>query len=252
MITAPLLIQLSDCHLFADSGKTGYGDVNPYQGLRACLAQAAQEEGCHLVFTGDISGDASEASYRHFEQLVQAHFDWSQVWLMPGNHDDLELMRSVLPEEIILHNQVMYWWDTPCLMVGSEFDGTCAKVNLGQVRRMLQVTQHSKHSLVFLHHHPLDTNSWVDKHKLHNRTGLMAGLQEAGRDISLCHGHIHHASTSQREQVQVLSVPSTCWQWQLRAEFGVADEEPGFRVFQREATGIVSYVQRCQQDNNKE
>ena len=63
------LLQLSDCHLFADHAQTGYG-VNPYQSLSRVLECAAGESPDYVIITGDVSGDNSEESYRHFLSLM--------------------------------------------------------------------------------------------------------------------------------------------------------------------------------------
>ena len=56
------LLHLSDCHLFADVSRSGYGQVNPFSSLKSLLKRAFANKVNHfgveaIVVTGDISGD---------------------------------------------------------------------------------------------------------------------------------------------------------------------------------------------------
>lgn len=56
--------------------------------LRAALVQYRQSRACHLVVTGDLTEDGTEAQFELFAAvLAQSGIDPREVTLTPGNHD---------------------------------------------------------------------------------------------------------------------------------------------------------------------
>ncbi|MCW8090545.1 metallophosphoesterase family protein [Alteromonas sp. ASW11-130] len=226
------LIQLSDCHLFADKHAVGYASVNPYESLKQVLKLSASLRPDLVVVTGDISGDNSEQSYRHFLALVQAHLSTTEVSLVPGNHDNNEFFINVVGE-YLLHSAF------PIEIGGWEVHGfdTRYKTTLGKVKdvQLEQVKANvlrspDKHHMVALHHHPVAANSWMDTHALYNREGLIDFVKKAAQVKLLIHGHVHFPLKRTIDKKPVLGVPSTCWQWKMTKEFNVSTEKPGLRI----------------------
>ena len=55
-----------------------------------------------IVITGDLSSDFTEESYKNIRDLLkQFRFN---VSILPGNHDDLKLMRSICDDQISLES----------------------------------------------------------------------------------------------------------------------------------------------------
>lgn len=81
------VVQLTDAHLFADSAGSMLG-LNTRDSLRHVVAQVRREQPLVdlLLCTGDLSQDASVASYEAFRELT-APFAVPTRWL-PGNHDE--------------------------------------------------------------------------------------------------------------------------------------------------------------------
>ncbi|MFT4746161.1 MAG: Icc protein, partial [Congregibacter sp.] len=82
------IIQISDCHLFSDTQKTGYNSINPYQSLQHILAEVKFHQPDVLLVTGDISGDGSGQSYQHFSKLLCETKIKCRIGIIPGNHDN--------------------------------------------------------------------------------------------------------------------------------------------------------------------
>lgn len=227
----PKVIQISDCHLFADPQKLGYGGINPYLCLQELLSQAGAEKPDTVVFTGDLSGDDSAEGYRLLTRMVKDYLNGVDVRIIPGNHDDLEQMRNVLPENWLWLDRVESKFGRQFIYLNTQYEGTKGNLTDSQLAFLKQkLDMQESPALIFVHHHPITSESFMDKHHWINRDIFMDVLRNANRPITVLHGHIHHASHKQVASVKVLSCPSTCWQWKMSEEFGVTDELPGYRV----------------------
>lgn len=207
------IVQLSDCHIFSDPEKSAYLGIKPYYTFEKCVHKAAQEDAVAYVFTGDISGDYSAASYQHFWQVVSRSLPVDKIKILPGNHDDKRVMAEVLPSSTLVANSVVSLHNSDLIFLDAEYTGAKAQVNLKDVEALLASSLSGNPQILFMHHHPVQSNSWMDKHELCNRDDLMALLATYGDKIFLFHGHIHHASQCQIQNITVASCPSTCWQW---------------------------------------
>ena len=81
------VLQISDCHLFADPEKDLLG-VNTSESFKSTI-QAIKEQNFEydfIAFTGDISQDYSATSYQHFASIISVLN--KPVFFLPGNHDD--------------------------------------------------------------------------------------------------------------------------------------------------------------------
>ena len=88
------IAQISDCHLFADASQTSYGHIAPYLSLTKVLQNIALRPIDLLLVTGDLSADGSAASYKHFQKLLIENGINSQFVILPGNHDDLNILQQ--------------------------------------------------------------------------------------------------------------------------------------------------------------
>ena len=235
------LIQISDCHLFASPELSAYGDINPAQSLTAVLVAAAEQQPNGLLFTGDISGDDSAASYQLFLRLLNRWAGRIPWRVIPGNHDN-----NAYFEQALKANWLQA--DTPWVLKGNyihgldtRLEGTLGMIDeeqLASVAASMARAPDAGH-LLAIHHHPVATGSWMDKHALQNTAALTRWLSKHPVTAVL-HGHIHAATQAQLSDIPVLGVPSSCWQWQLSAEFGLASEKPGFRVIEWAENGTFT------------
>ncbi|WP_158965838.1 metallophosphoesterase [Paraglaciecola sp. L3A3] len=243
------IIQISDCHLFADVNKLGYNDINPYQSLSNVLASVGACQPDLILFTGDISGDASSASYQHFERLLK-QTKLTCAWsLIPGNHDNPKALVELFSAEHLWHNspQVLTNSQWQIHLLNSHHQGTLGYVEGDELDSLeQQLTNHpDKYHLLAVHHHPLPCHSWMDKHEWLNRTDFIELLEKHASVKAVVYGHIHADIETERQGIKYLACPSTCWQWSCEKTFGVSDLAPGFRVINLAENGqITTSVQR--------
>lgn len=234
------IAQLTDCHLFADAKKTAYQDINPYQSLCDILNAVAQQQPDLLLFTGDISGDHSRQSYVHLKQLL-ADFSEVEIRMIPGNHDSPELMQAVFGNNVIRFDGQENWcrdsWQIHYL--NTHFEGAKGRLppqRLDTLEQAIRSAPNTSH-LITVHHHPLNTGTWMDKHDWINRDAFLKTMAALPGGVRIIYGHIHHAFTRVLEAQSYYACPSTCWQWAQTAEFGVADIEAGYRLIDIDDNG---------------
>ena len=248
------LIQISDCHLFSDKAKKGYAQISPYASLRHVLrtmqSQLQDNSSKTLVIvTGDISGDSSEQSYVHFSTLMGEYIEAKGVpwYVLPGNHDNNPYFHAQLGHKylacespLILENWVIEGLDTRILAQPNTAKGEIHVQQLDALATNV-ATWPDYHHLIALHHHIQPSHSWMDKHALHNAKALEGLVSRTKQVKALIHGHIH---SSLRQHIgdnatPSYGAPSTCWQWEMQAEFGVSREAPGYQIISLHSDGIV-------------
>tara|TARA_B100000519_G_scaffold90782_1_gene78933 strand:- start:1013 stop:1750 length:738 start_codon:yes stop_codon:yes gene_type:complete len=243
------LIQISDCHLFESPELSAYGDINPAESLSAVLVDAVEQQPDGLLFTGDISGDDSGASYQLFLSLLNQWGGEIPWRVIPGNHDNNPYFDQVLKANWLRA-------DTPWILKGKYIHGLDTRLEetlgvidekqLANVAATITTAPEAGH-LLAIHHHPVATGSWMDNHALQNTAALTRWLSKHPIKAVL-HGHIHAETQAQLSDIPVFGVPSSCWQWQLSAKFGLASEKPGFRVIEWAENGtFTSRIHRITQ-----
>lgn len=233
------LVQLTDCHLLSNTTDTAYGQVNPYQTLAACLHLAMREQPDGLLFTGDISGDDSALSYQHFLALMRESVGTTPWRVIAGNHDVNPAFNKYLQHAVLqagapwpLGNWFIHGLDSTYRQALGQVDST----ELSATSAHLQANRQQHHWLC-LHHHLVATGSWMDRHALINAEEVKQWLAGQAQIRGVIHGHIHTDQSHQLHGRPVMAAPSTCWQWKMSPDFGVADERPGYRILYLEDEG---------------
>ena len=98
MTPSPLqtIVQLTDCHLFADPDGS-LGDIATRPRFRLVLEDIRRRapDFDFLVVTGDTAHDEQSATYEAFRDELG---DWvERLRIVPGNHDDREALTRVFP-----------------------------------------------------------------------------------------------------------------------------------------------------------
>lgn len=238
------LVQISDCHLYATREADLLG-LNTFDSFQACVALLAkhQLEPDVVVATGDLSQDASLASYREFAKGM-ATVD-CPVWWLPGNHDQSERMQQVFAEfeqfnpakRGLLGNWQLILLDST---VPGKTHGELTKFQLEFLRQsVLAYPQY--HALVLLHHPPFSVGSrWLDQIGVRNPQDFAAVLAECPQIRGVVCGHVHQEHQSIEQGVLYLSTPSTCIQFaRLQPEFGVEPLPPGIRCLRLYPDGRI-------------
>ncbi|MBC3764863.1 metallophosphoesterase family protein [Neptunicella marina] len=235
------IAQISDCHLFADTTRAGYEGINPFVNLSNVCELVVSHRPKLLLVTGDISQDHSRESYLHLQKLRQQYLPDSQLVVLPGNHDDCQLMQEIFaPEQLWLATPFeVQNWQLHCL--NSQYQGTQGQVESKQLNALEQQVSvaDDAHHLIAVHHHPIKSESWLDKHNWVNRQEFVTRLEKLKGVKAVVHGHIHAATEKFIAQVPVWSCPSTCWQWQLSEDFGVSDLSAGARIITCHSDGTI-------------
>lgn len=236
------VIQISDCHLYADIQRIGYNHINPCHSFEKVLLNAQQENPDLVLFTGDISGDASEQSYQHFKQLCGQYFS-DQTWrYIPGNHDCPDKMRTLLTGQELLTSAPLDLGPWRIHGLNSHHQSTLGHVSqasLDLLENDITEEPHKCH-LVAVHHHPILSQSWMDKHEWINRALFMAFIDKIKIVRAVIYGHIHTDKFDHIGQTDFYSCPSSCWQWEMQKEFGFSTEAPGYRLLDLGHDGTIN------------
>lgn len=238
------IIQISDCHLFADTRKIGYNNINPFQSLESILAEVKKHRPDGLLVTGDISGDGSEQSVRHFSSLLlDAKLD-CRVGVIPGNHDNPKyLATQVLEEYLWLHNpQLILPNQWHIHLLDTQYQNTIGQISAHSLTSIAEyINLHPKdYHLLAAHHHPIACGGWMDKHEWTNRQSFNAVVSRYPSIKGVVYGHIHMAIEQQKEQCLFMACPSTCWQFACQESFATTDLMPGYRVINLLENGQIT------------
>ena len=225
------LVQISDCHLYADPGARSRTGV-PLRQLEAVVAAVRSVNPDIVIVTGDISEDVTLASYQHAQRLF-ATLGCPWYWL-GGNHDQSALLRDVrgVEDEINLGD-----WR---LLVADTQAPRGAHGELGEARiagLVERLACDARPTLLAMHHPPLAVGSaWLDSIGLKDSAALWQALAPFAQLKAILCGHIHQAFVGRHKldagEVMVYGCPSTSDQFLPGAVDFAVDEVslPGYRI----------------------
>ena len=97
------IIQITDLHISKDKSDSKH-DCVPYERLTKVLEHISANHSQHsnLVITGDLSSDFTHESYKNISSLIK-QFEFN-VSILPGNHDDLSMMKLICDDQIKLES----------------------------------------------------------------------------------------------------------------------------------------------------
>ena len=246
------LVQLSDCHILAHAQDCLKG-MNTRASFEAvCDSLMSNHADLDLLLaTGDLSQDASVESYRYLARRFDALR--RPVFWLPGNHDDVDLMRAQLHGEwIFAHKQLLTGnWLIVLLdsTVAGETGGRLSAAQLEFLDTSLRANA-SHHALVCLHHQALPAGSeWIDGLGLQQPRKLTDTLKSHANVRAVLWGHVHQQAHRRSDGIEWMSTPSTCVQFKPGSEtFALDDLAPGYRSIELHADGsIVTEVRRLAQ-----
>ncbi len=241
------LIQLTDCHLYAEPDADHKG-VRPGRTLQhVCLHIAERHPDlAALLLTGDLSQDESIASYEWLKSVVRQFA--VPVYAIPGNHDRREHMQSVFGDKIKLASGIaLAHWKVHLLDSGvaGKTAGRVAEMELDRLRLDLRSDTDTP-CLVALHHHPVPVGSaWMDQLGLENGDALNSMLQQHAQVKAVLFGHIHQEFEERIGHMLYLGSPSTCIQFKPASQsYAIDSRPPGYRVFSLHASGMFdTYIE---------
>ncbi len=163
------------------------------------------------MLTGDVSEDASAASYARV--AVRLGTLGAPVLALPGNHD--------IPEEMKQHFPLGPWGGPGVFeldgwqIVGldstqpGKISGAFSQQQLENFDASMRSSD-AEHILVALHHQPIPVNApWIDRYALEQPVRFLNYLDREKRVRCVVWGHVHHAFASDRNGVSFLGAPSS-------------------------------------------
>lgn len=240
--TSLRVVQITDCHLGERVGARLL-NIDTDQSLAAVLdmVRVRQPQIDVLLATGDLSDQGSATAYRRFLNATRDLGD--QVRWLPGNHDDVTLMRKTLGNDARMQRtlQIGNW---QIIMLNSAVPGAVggrlADSELDALRHCLSAAP-NHHALICVHHHLLPVGcQWLDGQLISNADEFWSVVEAFPQVRAVLSGHVHQPLSTRRSQVQVLTSPSTCIQFAPNsAEFRVDTEPPGYRWLDLHASGEI-------------
>ena len=248
------LIQVTDPHL--------RGDGQPICGLdpAANLAKAVADinrnhaDADLVVFTGDLSDDGSQASYRTLADLLEPLIPPSR--LMLGNHDNRSAFLAVFPDapaedgfvQSILDAEVARLVFLDTLDEGAVAGRLCGRRLAWLDRRLGEA---SAPTLVFMHHPPLDIGMPpLDEVKLADPQALADVLRLHGNVRHLFAGHVHRLCGGVWNGIAFSTGRGTNHQTAPlfgAKNFAVGFEAPAYNVILIDGPNIVVHAQEIAQ-----
>jgi len=223
------VLQLSDSHLAEDPQARYRGqlpDAN-LAGLREAIKQLSPDA---IVLSGDVSEDASPASYWRMGGFVR-DLAPKIAWI-PGNHDERDVMAGVFEELGFEAGPIIGLGGWQITLLDSAWPNRPEGELTGERLAVLEGLAGDRPALVFVHHQPLPVGSpWIDKYPLVEPDRLWEKL--ADKPVkAVAFGHVHQVYEGERDGIACLSAPSTAANGVREApKFTPGDQRPSARWF---------------------
>jgi Icc protein len=248
------IVQLTDCHLFAEPDKALRGIVTRprFQAVMNDLRTRIPDVEL-LVFTGDTAHDESAATYTAVHTEIA---DWNdRVRIVPGNHDDRRLLREVFPQAVGIHDRRNAYhdasddWQVIGLdsQIPGELPGLLGADQLEWLNSRL--TAVLLPALLFVHHPPIPVHSpWLDRIGLQDAADLERIVEHHPHVRLIVTGHVHQELAGSLAHATVLTTPAVGPQFRPRTtELVIDDLPPAYRVIELHPDGRWStQVLRCE------
>ncbi len=243
------IIQITDLHINKDVDYEK-NNCKPYYKLKETLDAISKnhDDDLHLVITGDLSGDVTNESYNHIKNLLKRYH--YKVTLLPGNHDDSKLMKSICDDQITFDystintkNNIFFNFNT---QIEGQVGGSIKKNEIFSLNE--KINDEIFNIIIFTHHPIVKVNSkWIDNHVAHNSDILME-LMLANENIqfNIFSGHVHQEHCQIQRNVKVYTTPSTCYQFKPNSDEYLIDSDltNGYRVIQLNNNTVQTNIVR--------
>ena len=160
--------------------------------------------------------------------------------IIPGNHDDRDLIRKVFPECVenstgpINFSMSTNSWQLIGIdtHVPGELFGIVTTQTIKWLKNLLEQNK-SKPTIIFQHHPPIPVQTkWVDMLGLKNSSDYVELLKNNPQIHIVSCGHVHQEFSGKLENISVFTSPSTGLQFKKYTDMLECDPlPPGFRTF---------------------
>lgn len=225
------LYHLTDTHLFGNPGQQ-LGGVDVDASLAGVLERMRRDRWppFGVLATGDF---VQEETPRAYSRLMNALWALDvPVYCLPGNHEDKGLLRDACSGNVRWRRHVRAGsWQV--IMLDSGVPGA-ARGRLGDdelafLDAQLCAIPHAP-TLLAIHHQPVPVGSWLDDMMLENADDFFAVVDRHPQVRGVVFGHVHQEFETWRNEVRIISSPSTCVQFLPGSpESAYDDRGPGYR-----------------------
>ena len=215
------LIQITDLHIGFENEDTNGVDVR--NNFLRTLEVISNEQLDALIITGDLCYRAPEIE---IYKWIKIQLDTTNIpyYLIPGNHDDAEMMREVFGLENIKNKELYYYkkfgdWDVLFL-------DTCPATMSHHQYNWLEkeLDKLKSNAIIFMHHPPIDMEvPFMDnKHFFKEQKKFQTLLSIYPFTFEIFCGHYHVDKQKQLHNLNVHICPSLFFQ--------IKDDRPEFEV----------------------
>ena len=230
------ILQVSDLHILPKRGDTLLGIDTEYY-FRKVLTSAYERYGKFdlILASGDLAQQPCVASYQRIHKIF-SHYQTKTV-CFPGNHDDYSLMSWLLNKDLISCDKqtALGDWQIICLNSKKTNDpgGNLAAQELDFLKIALKSNQ-KPYVMLSVHHHCIPCESeWLDTMLIENSMELFECLNPFPEVKLIVTGHVHQVIETQQQGINILTTPSTCFQFKPKCrDFTLDSINPGYRVIQ--------------------
>ena len=243
------IIQITDLHISKDKTDSKH-DCVPYERLTKVLEHISANHSQHsnLVITGDLSNDFTHESYKNISSLIK-QFEFN-VSILPGNHDDLSMMKLICDDQIKLESLdckskyfSIFNFDTHIQ------DNVKGVINQREIENLdNQLSANRTNVIIFCHHPLIKVNSeWIDMNITENNN-LLVQFMLKHNDITfnVFSGHVHQEFYKRINNVCFYTSPSTCYQFEAQSDNFNVDRSlsNGYRVISLHGNTLTTNVIR--------
>lgn len=249
-----IIVQLSDPHVCLPGSKI-LGHIDTSNMLNDAVQQvlALIPAPDAVIITGDLTHTGSIGEYKQLRKLLEPLLD--KLYLVPGNHDNLDSMRSVFQDQSYLNNgekKIYYTEDIfPLRLIGmdsvveGEEYGEFCKKQLQWLDEIL--SSNMQPSLLFFHHPPFHSGIIsLDVIGCRNGAELLDVIGGKPQVKGILCGHQHRVMATQYHNVLSLICPSTAHQIKFdfsgQQTYSAALEPPGFFFHFWDGENLTSHL----------
>jgi 3',5'-cyclic-AMP phosphodiesterase len=250
-----LIAQISDLHIKADR-KLAYGIVDTATMLEVCIAHINNLSPAPnlVVITGDLVDYGTVAEYTLLRKLLAPIK--APIYLIPGNHDNRENLRSVFSDHRYLHQSPEFVQFSvplgPLNLIGIDTTvpgnshGELCAARVGWIDEVL--TNNPLPTVILMHHPPFETGiRHMDLIGLRGALLFESVIAKHAQVERLLCGHLHRSIQARFGGTIASTCPSPAHQVVLDLNANALDcftlEPPGYQLHTWTANRLVSHTQ---------
>jgi Icc protein len=195
-----------------------------------------------LLVTGGIAHEPTPAAYARARALIERRHRGRVVWL-PGNHDLGSLVDASSSTRNSAEPLELGAWSIIAIdtHVDGEEGGGVAPAELARLRECLARSRARFVIVVGQHPAPPSVTPWLSRGRFPHGGELLELLGEDARVKAYVCGHVHQETASMYRDIQLLTTPSSCFQFVAGSQrFSVDTTPPGFRWLELAADGTLT------------